>query len=235
MMLVSATYGEHVLTLNKDNFDTHAMDANKNVLVEFYAPWCGHCKSLAPVYEKVAEAFQNEPNCVVAKVDADADRDLGTRFGVSGFPTIKFFSKNNKEGEEYSSGRSEQDFIDYLNEKCGTNRVAGGGVNDAAGRVDAYDAAAKTFMTSTDQRDAMIADVTKSTAGESDPEYKKSGEYYVKVMKKVLEKGESYVTNEIARLQRMLSGTMTAEKKDSMFRRKNILGQFAKAMEKEEL
>jgi len=96
MMLVSATYGEHVLTLNKDNFDTHAMDANKNVLVEFYAPWCGHCKSLAPVYEKVAEAFQNEPNCVVAKVDADADRDLGTRFGVSVSQLSNSFQKITK-------------------------------------------------------------------------------------------------------------------------------------------
>lgn len=232
---VAFVYGDHVLDLNNDNFDTYVMDPKKNVLVEFYAPWCGHCKNLAPTYEKVAETFQSEPNCIVAKVDADKEKELGRRFGVSGFPTIKFYPKDNKEGEEYSSGRSEQAFIDYLNEKCGTNRVSGGGVNDAAGRIDAFDEAAKKFMNSPDEREAVIADVTKATSGESDPDYRKSGEYYIKVMKKIQNKGEDYVANEVSRLERMLEGSMVAEKRDSMFKRKNILNQFAKAMQKEEL
>lgn len=196
---------------------------------------CGHCKSLAPTYEKVAEAFQSESNCVVARVDADSEKELGRRFGVSGFPTIKFYSTDNKEGEEYSSGRSEQNFIDYLNEKCGTNRVSGGGVNDAAGRIDAFDEAAKKFMNSPDERDAVVADVTNAISNESDPDHKKSGEYYIKAMKKIQAKGDSYITSEVSRLERMLAGSMTAEKKDNMFKRKNILSQFAKAMQKEEL
>lgn len=231
----ASVYGDHVVDLNNDNFDTYVMDPKKNVLVEFYAPWCGHCKNLAPTYEKVAEAFQSEPNCVVAKVDADKEKELGKRFGVSGFPTIKFYSSDNKEGAEYSSGRSEQDFIDYLNEKCGTNRVSGGGVNDAAGRIDAFDEAAKKFINSPDERDAVIADVATATASESDPDHKKSGEYYVKFMKKIQDKGESYVTSEVSRLERMLVGSMVAEKRDNMIKRKNILNQFAKAMQKEEL
>lgn len=49
------------------------------------------------------------------------------RFGVSGFPTIKFYSKTNKEGEAYNGGRDTESFIKYLNEKCGISRVAGGG------------------------------------------------------------------------------------------------------------
>jgi protein disulfide-isomerase A6 len=221
------------LVLTNDNFDKYVMDPNKNVLIEFYAPWCGHCKSLAPIYEKVAETFKNEPNCIVAKVDADGEKALGSRFGISGFPTIKFFSKTNKEGEEYSSGRSEQSFIDYLNEKCGTNRVSGGGIDDKAGRIDAFDTAAETFMKKADERDALIADLTKTTENESDPDYKKSGEYYLKVMKKVQEKGVEYVTKEISRLQRLLEGHMTADKRDSMFKRKNILAVFASAIREE--
>lgn len=217
---------EHTLVLDNSNFDSYVLDPNKNVLVEFYAPWCGHCKNLAPVYEKVAEAFKNEPNCVIAKVDADSEKELGQRFGVGGYPTIKFFSKTNKGGEEYHSGRSEQDFIDFMNTKCGTNRVAGGGVDDQAGRIDAYDQAAQSFIKSKDGRDTILADLEKSAAGESDPEYKKSGEYYVKVMKKILDKGEDFPKNEVARITRMLGGNMSAEKMDSMLKRRNILGQF---------
>lgn len=234
-LFLTFVLSDDVLDLTNENFDGHVMDSTKNVLVEFYAPWCGHCKNLAPVYEKVAQAFKSESKCVVARVDADAEKDLGSRFGVSGFPTIKFFSKTNKDGEEYNAGRSEQDFIDFLNEKCGTQRVSGGGVNDAAGRVDAYDAAAKKFMENVAERDSIMADLTNSNSAETDADKKKSGDYYVKFMKKILEKGDSYVTTEIARLERMLEGAMVADKRDNMFKRKNILNQFAAAMNKEEL
>lgn len=237
MFFLSAkAVGESVLTLTQDNFDQYVMDTKKNVLVEFYAPWCGHCKNLAPTYEKVGEAFKNEPHCVVAKVDADSERDLASRFGVSGYPTIKFFPKSNKDGEEYSSGRSEQDFIDFLNEKCGTKRVSGGGIDDSAGRVDAYDTIATSYMSGPQaDRESLVADITKSVESESDEEYKAAGSYYIKVMTKIAEKGESYVTNEIARLERMLEGNMKADKRDAMFKRKNILSVFAKALQKEEL
>merc|ERR1711916_408316 len=62
------------------------VDGSKNVFVEFYAPWCGHCKRLTPEYEIVGDAFARTPEVVVAKVDADAHRSLGSRFGVTGFP-----------------------------------------------------------------------------------------------------------------------------------------------------
>lgn len=76
--------------LNAANFDSIVMDAEKDVFVEFYAPWCGHCKNLAPIYEKVAGAFENEPNCVVAQMDADnADnKAFALKYGVSGYPTL---------------------------------------------------------------------------------------------------------------------------------------------------
>ena len=62
-------------------------------------PGCGHCKNLAPAYEQVADAFTGESDVIIAKVDADADRDLGSRFGVSGFPTLKFFEKSTTASE----------------------------------------------------------------------------------------------------------------------------------------
>ena len=67
--------------------------------VEFYAPWCGHCKHLIPVYEKLAAAYQNEKEVVIAKIDADnaAHKELASKYGVSGFPTLKWFPKGSKD------------------------------------------------------------------------------------------------------------------------------------------
>merc|ERR1719284_1418396 len=74
---------EDVLVLTDDNFDD-ALAEHPALLVEFYAPWCGHCKNLAPEYAKAADAFSNDKNVILAAVDADKHRSLGTRFGVSG-------------------------------------------------------------------------------------------------------------------------------------------------------
>jgi protein disulfide-isomerase A6 len=49
-----------VVTLKDSTFDTVVMDGSKDVLVEFYAPWCGHCKNLAPIWESLAKTFANE-------------------------------------------------------------------------------------------------------------------------------------------------------------------------------
>jgi protein disulfide-isomerase-like protein len=69
-------------------------DTTKDVLVEVYAPWCGHCKSLAPVYESVALAFADEPRVVIAKIDGTKnDFDLHP---VQGFPTLVFFPAHSK-------------------------------------------------------------------------------------------------------------------------------------------
>lgn len=69
------------------------IDGSKAALIEFYAPWCGHCKRLTPEYKKLGEAIATNPKLnsrvVIAKVDADQHRELGERFQVQGFPTSK--------------------------------------------------------------------------------------------------------------------------------------------------
>lgn len=82
---------QDVVKLDKDNFDDIVLDSSKNVLVKFYAPWCGHCKRLAPTYIDLALAFEGRDDVVIAEFDADAEKSIPSRYGVTGYPTVKVF------------------------------------------------------------------------------------------------------------------------------------------------
>ncbi|XP_020666772.2 protein disulfide-isomerase A4 isoform X1 [Pogona vitticeps] len=105
------------LVLTKDNFDEIVNEADI-ILVEFYAPWCGHCKRLAPEYEKAAKELRKHvPPIHLAKVDAVAETDLAKRFDVSGYPTLKIF----RQGKpfEYNGPREKYGIVDYMIEQSG--------------------------------------------------------------------------------------------------------------------
>lgn len=108
-----------VLDLIPDNFDKIAI-SGKPALVEFFAPWCGHCKSLAPVYEELAQSFAFAKDKIsIAKVDADAEKSLGKRFGIQGFPTIKYFDGKSEKPEDYSGGRDIESLTEFITKKTG--------------------------------------------------------------------------------------------------------------------
>lgn len=106
---------EGVLVLDDDNFDD-AVAQHEFLLVEFYAPWCGHCKTLAPEYASAAATLANEP-AKLAKVDATAAKDTGARFEVKGFPTLIFFKNGNK--MEYNAGRTASDIVSWVKKQSG--------------------------------------------------------------------------------------------------------------------
>jgi len=84
-----------VINLDKNNFAEQVFGSEHVWLVEFYAPWCGHCKNLAPEYEKLAKNLKGIVK--VAAVNGDVEKELAGSFKVSGFPTIKVFPSKFKQ------------------------------------------------------------------------------------------------------------------------------------------
>jgi len=114
-----------VKDLTPSNFDEIVLHSGKPALVEFFAPWCGHCKTLAPIYDELASHFASVADKVtIAKVDADAEKDLGRRFGVQGFPTLKWFDGVSEEPEDYKSGRDLESLTRFVEEKTGVKARA---------------------------------------------------------------------------------------------------------------
>lgn len=83
------------------NFDSVVLDDSKDVLLEVYAPWCGHCKALAPTWEKLAKRFRSVDSVVIAKMDGTANEH--EKVNVRGFPTLLFFPAGAK-GSPVSNG-----------------------------------------------------------------------------------------------------------------------------------
>ena len=74
-----------VTVLTSDNFETEALQAKQPVLIDFFATWCGPCKMLSPVVDRIAE---ENPSIKVCKIDVDQEPDLAGRYGVMSIPTL---------------------------------------------------------------------------------------------------------------------------------------------------
>ena len=104
--LTSALYSDSspVIKLTEANFKKEVLqDKNTMWLIEFYAPWCGHCKSLAPSWEIAAKQLKGVVK--VGAVDMTTDESVGRPYGIQGFPTLKFFGNDKDKPIAYESGR----------------------------------------------------------------------------------------------------------------------------------
>ncbi|EGY17774.1 Protein disulfide-isomerase erp38 like protein [Verticillium longisporum] len=216
----------NVALLTDANFKK-TIGGDKDALVAFTAPWCGHCKNLAPVWEEVASDFAAEEGIIIAKVDADSEGSKNTAQaeGVTSYPTIKWFPKNGGPSEVYSSGRSEQAFVDWINEKVGTHRTVGGGLDVTAGTIAALDSIVAKFTGGLSLAEAS-AQVQKEAASLAEQAQYKYAEYYVKVFSK-LNASEGWAAKELARLDGILSkGGLAPAKRDELTSKTNILKRF---------
>uniref|UniRef100_A0A8C1JRM1 Protein disulfide-isomerase A3 n=1 Tax=Cyprinus carpio TaxID=7962 RepID=A0A8C1JRM1_CYPCA len=109
-----------------DTFEEIVNDPEKDVLIEFYAPWCGHCKKLEPKYTELGERLYSDPSIVIAKMDATAN-DVPQGYDVQGFPTIYFAAAGRKdEPKRYEGPREVKDFINFLKREASKPLVLNG-------------------------------------------------------------------------------------------------------------
>ena len=101
--VVSASDKSDVISLTKTTFDEFIKD-HELVLAEFFAPWCGHCKALAPEYEKAATELKAK-NISVVKVDCTEEKDVCSAQDVNSYPTIKVF-RGLGSAKPYTGGRT---------------------------------------------------------------------------------------------------------------------------------
>lgn len=98
--------------LVSSNFDEIAFNKDKDVLVEFYAPWCGHCKQLAPIYDQLGEKFRDSDTVVIAKMDATANELEHTK--ITSFPTLTLYTKGENKVIQYNGERTLEGLSKFL-------------------------------------------------------------------------------------------------------------------------
>ena len=108
--------GKGVKVAVAKNFEELVTKNTKDVLVEFYAPWCGHCKKLTPIYDELGEKMMDE-DVEIVKMDATAN-DVPPEFNVRGFPTLFWLPKGSKQPKNYEGGRELDDFVKYIAENA---------------------------------------------------------------------------------------------------------------------
>ena len=129
---------EPVKVIVGKTFDEIVLDNSKDVLVEFYAPWCGHCKSLTPKYDELGKLFKDDPTVVIAKIDATANDSPAD---VQGFPTIILYPAGDKTNPvNYEGERTTKAMANFVkaNGKAGgrpdaSAAAASGGDDEPAG------------------------------------------------------------------------------------------------------
>jgi thioredoxin 1 len=98
---------ENVKEFTDTNFDEEVIKSTEPVLVDFWAEWCGPCRMLAPVIDKLATDYKGKVK--VGKVDTDSNRDVSMKYGISAIPTVILF-KDGQVAQKFVGLRNERDF-----------------------------------------------------------------------------------------------------------------------------
>ncbi len=95
-----------VIELNDENFDINLKNTDKPVLVDFFAPWCGHCRVQSPIIDSLADEVGSD--AVIAKINVEENKEKASEFFISGIPAILLF-KNGKLVEQKAGVQHKED------------------------------------------------------------------------------------------------------------------------------
>jgi len=110
-----------LFTLTEKSFKNHV--AKGDTFIKFYAPWCGHCKKLAPTWDELAAKMGADGKATIAKVDCTKSQSLCQEHGIKGYPTLAYFRKGEKV-EAYRGGRTMKDLSDFVASMSGEEKKA---------------------------------------------------------------------------------------------------------------
>jgi thioredoxin 1 len=104
---------QNVLELTTDNWQQEVAQSDKPVLVDFWAPWCGPCRALAPTIDRVAEQFAGRLK--VGKLNTDDNQDMAVKYGISGIPQVLIFKGGEQPRERVVGLTSERELVKVIN------------------------------------------------------------------------------------------------------------------------
>lgn len=238
LFLVLAKTEPDALVLTEKNFES-VVDGSKYAFVEFYAPWCTHCQSLAPAWTLLAKAFAEESSSVViAKVDATTEKKLAEKFKVSGFPTLLFFEKGATESKPFKTGRSIEQLVASVNHLAGTARLADGTLDSSFGSLadlekKIADASCinKSRLACFDLLHELLKeiDIDMQNAADKDVLMGKILQFYQSVFLKMKKKTD-FLVAEKNRLTSLIRSNLSVEAKKFVTARLNILSNLEKLL-----
>ncbi|KAM6351477.1 protein disulfide-isomerase A2 [Alca torda] len=146
-----------VLVLHEHNF-ARALSEHQLLLVEFYAPWCGHCQRLAPAFAQAAAALKDESSPArLGKVDATAQTALASEFGITSYPTLKLFRDGNRTHPLAYTGRMDaKGIVRWMERRAGPSATLLQDADTAAAFVGSQDVVVVGFFKDLESEAAQV-------------------------------------------------------------------------------
>lgn len=209
--------------------DFDAAVAEGHSLLLLHAPWCGHCKAIKPAWEKLAALFADEPGVNIVSVDADANKGLAERFGVEGFPTLKYLPPGGGAPEDYSGGRELSDLVSFINGKAGTDVTPDGSAGPRGGLLPGVHGALEGFAAADreaqEEKVAAAEELVRAEGAAAEEKWTT----YARVAARVMDGGAAWIAKEKARLANMIQnnkGSLTAKQRKQFQIKLNVVSAF---------
>lgn len=111
----TSALASNVVVVDSSNFDEIVLNSGKTSFVKFYAEWCSHCQKMVPEWERLAESYSNQDDIQIVEIDADKSKDIGKRYNIQGYPTLKLFRADSlSDPVDYSGEREWEFFSNFL-------------------------------------------------------------------------------------------------------------------------